>query len=135
MGSWHLNHALTVVDGDGRVHRLVLRRWARPDWDCDDPDYTGAREMTILELLLSIPVPAPVLIGADIDGDECEVPTLLLTRLPGHPPTVTGMAANRFCSDLAQTLAWFTTSAVRSADSSRLTGSTTTGLRRRHLAG
>ena len=26
MDSWHLNHALTVVDGDGRVHRLVLGR-------------------------------------------------------------------------------------------------------------
>jgi hypothetical protein len=105
MGSWHLNHALTVVDGDGRVHRLVLRRWARLGWDRDDPDYTAAREMTILELLRPTPVPAPVLVGADIEGDECEVPTLLLTRLPGHPPTAADMAANRFCPDLAQTLA------------------------------
>ena len=105
MGSWHLNHALTVVDGDGRVHRLVLRRWARPGWDRDDPDYTAAREMTILELLRPTPVPAPVLVGADIDGDECEVPTLLLSRLPGHPPTAADMAANRFCPDLAQALA------------------------------
>jgi len=61
--------------------------------------------MTSLELPRSIPVPAPVLIGADIDGDECEVPTLLLTRLPGHSPTAADMAANRFCSDLAQSLA------------------------------
>jgi hypothetical protein len=36
MGSWHLNHALTMVDGDGRVHRLVLRRWAGPGWDRDE---------------------------------------------------------------------------------------------------
>jgi hypothetical protein len=50
MGGWHLNHALTVVDRDGRVHRLVLRRWARLGWDRDDPDYTAAPEMTILEL-------------------------------------------------------------------------------------
>ena len=27
LGGWHLNHALTVVGGDGRVHRLVLRQW------------------------------------------------------------------------------------------------------------
>ena len=105
MGSWHLNHALTVVDGNGRVHRLVLRQWARLGWDRDDPDYTAAREMTILELLRPTPVPASVLVGADIDGDECEVPTLHLTRLPGHPPTAADMAANRFCPDLAQTLA------------------------------
>jgi hypothetical protein len=89
-----LNHALTVVDGDGRVHRLVLRRWARPDWDRDDPAYTAAREMTILELRPT-PVPAPVLVGADIEGDECEVPTRLLTRFPGHPPTAADIAANR----------------------------------------
>ena len=105
LGGWHLNHALDVVDRHGRVHRLVLRRWARPGWDSDDPDYTAAREMTILELLHSTPVPAPVLIGADIDGDECEVPTLLLTRLPGHPPTAADKAAEQFCPDLAQTLA------------------------------
>ncbi len=105
MGGWHLNHALTVVDGDGWVHRLVLRRWARPDWDRDDPDYTASREMTILELLRPTPVPAPVLVGADIEGTECEVPTLLLTRLPGHSPSAADVAANRFCLDLAQTLA------------------------------
>jgi aminoglycoside phosphotransferase (APT) family kinase protein len=105
MGGWHLNHALIVVDGDGRVHRLVLRRWARPGWDREDPDYTASREMTILDLLRPTPVPAPVLVGADIDGVECDVPTLLLTRLPGHPPTAADMAANRFCPDLAQALA------------------------------
>jgi hypothetical protein len=60
MGSWHLNHALTVVDRDGRVHRLVLRRWARLSRDRDDPDYTAAPEMTVLELLRPKPMPAPV---------------------------------------------------------------------------
>jgi aminoglycoside phosphotransferase (APT) family kinase protein len=82
-----------------------LRRWARLGWDRDDPDYTASREMTILDLLRPTPVPAPVLVGADIEGDECEVPTLLLTRLPGHPATAADMAANRFCPDLAQALA------------------------------
>ena len=105
LGGWHLNHSLTVVDRHGRVHRLVLRRWARPGWDSDDPDYTAAREMTILELLHSTPVPAPVLVGADIDGALCGVPTLLPTRLRGHPPTAADMAGDRFCPDLAQTLA------------------------------
>jgi hypothetical protein len=59
----------------------------------------------ILELLRPSPVPAPVLVGADIDRDECELPTLLLTRLPGHPPTAADMSANWFCPDLAQALA------------------------------
>jgi hypothetical protein len=30
--------------------------------------------MTILELLRPTPLPAPVLVGADINGDECECP-------------------------------------------------------------
>jgi hypothetical protein len=41
----------------------------------DDPEYPAAPEMTILELLRPTPVPAPVLVGADIEGDECEMPT------------------------------------------------------------
>jgi hypothetical protein len=31
------NHALTVVDRAGEAHRLVLRRWARPEWIVEDP--------------------------------------------------------------------------------------------------
>jgi hypothetical protein len=85
MGSWYLNHVLTVVDRYGRVHRLVLRRWARLGLGPRRPRLHRSPEMTILELLRPTPVPAPVLVGADIDGDECEVPTLLLTRLPEVP--------------------------------------------------
>ena len=43
LGGWHVNHALDVVDADGRTHRLVLRRWARPDWAAENPDYTVER--------------------------------------------------------------------------------------------
>ena len=44
-GGWHVNHAVDVGSGDGRVRRLVLRRWARPGWEADDPDYTVDREI------------------------------------------------------------------------------------------
>ena len=30
-GGWHANHALSVIDAGGTTHRLVLRRWARPE--------------------------------------------------------------------------------------------------------
>ncbi len=43
-GGWHANHALEIVDGPGRRHRLVLRRWARPEWIVEDPDFTVERE-------------------------------------------------------------------------------------------
>lgn len=85
-GGWHANHALTVVDRHESTHRLVLRRWARPEWVVEDPDFTAAREAAVLDLLSAASVPAPHLVAADREGEVCDVPTLLLTRLPGRPP-------------------------------------------------
>jgi len=87
-GGWNANHALAIVDRGGSVHRLVLRRWARPGWAEEDPDFTAAREAAVLQMLSDTPVPAPRLVAADADGDVCDVPTLLITRLPGSPPTL-----------------------------------------------
>ena len=79
---WHPNHALTVVDRGGRCHQFVLRRWARPEWQIDDPDFTAEPEACVLELLSDTPVPAPVIVAADPQAAFCDVPTPLLTRLP-----------------------------------------------------
>ena len=68
---------------DGR--ELVLRRWARPGWEADDPDLTAAREALVLERLAGTPVPAPELVAADPDAAACDVPALLITRVPGAP--------------------------------------------------
>jgi len=84
--AWLANHAVDVVDPAGATHRLVLRRWARPGWDLDDPDFNAAREAAILDLLAAAPVPAPELVAADPDAAVCDVPALLITRLPGGPP-------------------------------------------------
>src|SRR5512133_4155116 len=78
---WLANHLLVL--GDGR--ELVLRRWARPGWELDDPDLTAAREALVLERLADTPVPAPELVAADPDGAACDVPALLITRVPGAP--------------------------------------------------
>ena len=84
--AWLANHAVDVADAAGTLHRVVLRRWARPGWDDDDPDLTAAREAAILALLAPTPVPAPTLVAADPDAAVCDVPALLLGRLPGGPP-------------------------------------------------
>ncbi len=102
-GGWHANHALTVIDGRGHAQRLVLRRWARPQWSLEDPDFTAAREATVLELLADSPVPAPRLVAADPDGAVCDVPTLLITRLPGGPPGLPG-DMDAFLGQLARAL-------------------------------
>jgi hypothetical protein len=81
--AWLANHAVDVADPAGATHRLVLRRWARPGWQDEDPDFTPAREAVILDLLAPTPVPAPELVAADPDAAACDVPALLLTRLPG----------------------------------------------------
>src|SRR5215207_6131801 len=88
--AWLANHAVDVADAAGRVHRLVLRRWARPGWADEDPDFNAAREATVLELLAPTPVPAPALLAADPDADVCDVPALLLARLHGAPPDLAG---------------------------------------------
>lgn len=105
LGGWHVNHALDVIDARGSTHRLVLRRWARPGWEADDPDYTAERELRVLELLRTTAVPAPAVVAADPAGTRCDVPALLLTRLAGHPPCREDTEAERFCPQLAETLA------------------------------
>jgi aminoglycoside phosphotransferase (APT) family kinase protein len=76
---WLANHLLVMTDG----RELVLRRWARPGWEADDPDLTAAREALVLERLAGSGVPAPELVAADPQAAECDVPALLMTRLPG----------------------------------------------------
>ena len=103
-GGWHANHALTVVDRSGRAQRLVLRRWARPEWIVDDPNLTPAREAAVLELLADSPVRAPRVVAADPHGAACDVPALLIRRLPGRPPGLPSHMDD-FLAQLAQTLA------------------------------
>jgi aminoglycoside phosphotransferase (APT) family kinase protein len=80
-GQWLANHVLVLTDG----RELVLRRWARPGWDADDPDLTAAREQLVLERLADTPVPAPEVVAADPDATDCDVPALLVTHVPGMP--------------------------------------------------
>lgn len=102
-GTWHANHAVDVLDRKGRLHELVLRRWARPGWEQTDPDFTAEREAAILELLSETPVPAPLLVSADPSAVSCDVPTLLITRLPGQPPEQPE-ATDRYLDQLAEAL-------------------------------
>jgi aminoglycoside phosphotransferase (APT) family kinase protein len=85
-GRSHANHAINVWDAHGARRRFVLRRWARHDWAVKDPDFDVARESIILGLLEGNGVVAPRLVAADPEGQFCDAPSLLMTRLPGHPP-------------------------------------------------
>ena len=103
-GGWHANHAVTVLEPTGKERQLVLRRWARPGWELEDPDFTASREEAVLGLLERAGLPTPRVVASDPRGATCDVPALLITRLPGHPPRVV-RDLDSFLTQLAQGLA------------------------------
>lgn len=76
-------HAVTVDDASGARLPLVLRRYVRADWLAREPDL-AEHEARVLELLGPARVDAPRLVAVDTDGSECDVPAVLMTRLPGR---------------------------------------------------
>jgi aminoglycoside phosphotransferase (APT) family kinase protein len=76
-------HAIDLVDRDGGRHRLALRRFHNLRRLAADPWYRPANEAAVLELLAGTGVPAPRLLAADLEAAVCDVPALLITRLPG----------------------------------------------------
>src|SRR4051812_27975058 len=85
-GLSHVNHALLAESRSGAVHRLVLRRWPSAGWPDVDIEFSPEREIAALTLLTGCEIPTPSLVAADPSGAHCEMPTLLITRLLGHPP-------------------------------------------------
>jgi aminoglycoside phosphotransferase (APT) family kinase protein len=85
-GLAHVNHAVLAESRSGTVHRLVLRRWASSGWPVIDIDFSPEVEIAALTLLTACEIPTPALVAADPSGAHCDVPALLITRLPGHPP-------------------------------------------------
>jgi aminoglycoside phosphotransferase (APT) family kinase protein len=85
-GKWLACHAVDIHDRHGGLHRFVLRRWIRPGWEEDDPEFTAEQEARTLTLLAESRVPAPALVAADPDGRVCDAPAILTRRLPGGPP-------------------------------------------------
>lgn len=63
--------------------RLVLRRHLLLSWLQIEPDLVE-KEARNLQLLDRAGLDAPRLVAADPDGAECDVPALLMTRMPGH---------------------------------------------------
>ncbi len=77
-------HAIDVADARGARHPLVLKRFVQRDWLEREPDL-AAREARHLRRVEALPFPTPRVCGVDPDGLECDVPALLMSRLPGRP--------------------------------------------------
>src|SRR4051812_18889466 len=76
-------HAVTVDDAAGARRHLMLRRFVRADWLAEEPDL-AEHEARVLELLRPSRLPVPELVAVDIDGTECDVAAVLMTRVPGR---------------------------------------------------
>ncbi|WHM41292.1 alpha/beta fold hydrolase [Streptomyces sp. BPTC-684] len=64
------------------VRELVLRSFAKPFYRRHAAGLL-AREAAVLGLLAGTGVPAPALVAADSQGEHCDHPSLLMTRLDG----------------------------------------------------
>jgi aminoglycoside phosphotransferase (APT) family kinase protein len=83
-GAWAAAvHAIDVRDASAERHRLVLRRFVRVEDLVKEPDLPE-REARVLELLAGSAVPAPPLVAADVRGEQCDVPAILMARMPGY---------------------------------------------------
>jgi aminoglycoside phosphotransferase (APT) family kinase protein len=71
--------------------------------EVEDPDFTIQREVTVLGLLATVPVPTPVVGAADPEGEVCYAPALLLERLPGRSLQRRG-APRRYLTQLGEAL-------------------------------
>ncbi len=81
----HAHHHLVAETADGARTDTVLRRYVDADRLGSDPWYDPACEIQALEVLRPVDLPVPQLLGADIGPLECDVPTLLVSWLPGEP--------------------------------------------------
>jgi aminoglycoside phosphotransferase (APT) family kinase protein len=76
-------HAVDVRRHSGSTARLVLRRHLLFSALADEPDL-AEREARNLQLIERAGISAPRLVAVDPDGAECDVPAVLMTRVPGH---------------------------------------------------
>ncbi len=82
-----ISSAVYRVDLDGGAHRtVVMRRMTLAEWLEREPE-TPRREATMLGQLatLDLGVRTPELIAADTEAAETDVPTIVMTHVPGRP--------------------------------------------------
>ncbi len=76
------------------VHRLqlddantvVLRRFTLSDWMAREPAIPhGEAEILSMLRTLDLGITTPTLLAADPDADHCDVPSIVMTEVPGRP--------------------------------------------------
>ncbi len=67
----------------GAPQAAVLRRFVKRDWLAREPDL-AEREARNLVIAWEAGLAAPRLVAVDADGSTCDVPAILMTRVPGE---------------------------------------------------
>lgn len=76
-------HLLGVSGALSGREAVVLRRFVRAEWLAEEPDI-AEREMRTLDALRGTGLLVPECLAADVTGSECDVPAVLMTRVPGR---------------------------------------------------
>ena len=74
-------YAIQIAQGRAS-QTFVLRLFTNQEWLAEEPDL-AEHEATNLHKVAAAGVPVPELIAYDPSGDDCGVPAILMTRLPG----------------------------------------------------
>jgi aminoglycoside phosphotransferase (APT) family kinase protein len=82
-GTYSAVHGVHLRTRRGATLWLVLKRYVRPHILHDEP-WLIRNEANCLRFLAKTSVPAPHLVAVDFGGRECDVPAILMTRLPGR---------------------------------------------------
>jgi len=82
----HTNHHVLLETRTGVEVNVVVRRFTDAGRLATDPWYVPSAEVDALRTIASLDLPAPHLLDADLEPSACDVPTLLLTWLPGSAP-------------------------------------------------
>jgi aminoglycoside phosphotransferase (APT) family kinase protein len=82
----HTNHHLVAETPAGSRVDAVLRRFTDRERLRTDPWYLPGQEAASLATLAHVDLPVPRLLAADLGAVACDVPTLVLSWLPGEPP-------------------------------------------------
>jgi len=82
-GSSAAVHLLGVAGRAADPRWVVLRRFVRAEWLIEEPD-VAEREARVLDALRGTGLPVPECLALDATGAECDVPAVLMTRVPGR---------------------------------------------------
>ena len=77
-------YAIDIFSPNGAPRQFVLRQYTDQPRLANEPDVI-AHEAAVLVTAFDACLPCPRLVAFDSEASRCDVPSLLMTRIPGSP--------------------------------------------------